>query len=115
MFSSAQVPPEPDGGHLHLAHADRRKKVFTDLNACNMTMSMVQWRHRALPGSPAGVGLRSCRAYSRVAGRIAIKAQQADLKPLVVVGSVNADIMLQGEHSLFDRVISIHSPPSDAI
>eukprot|EP00891_Asterochloris_glomerata_P000203 jgi/Astpho2/203/Aster-x0426 len=57
-------------------------------------MSMVQWRHRALPGSPAGY-LRSCRAYSRVAGRIAIKAQQADLKPLVVVGSVNADIMLQ--------------------
>ena len=30
---------------------------------------------------------------------MAIKAQQADLKPLVVVGSVNADIMLQGEHS----------------
>ena len=114
MFSSARVPPEPDGGHLHLAHADRRKKVFTVLNACNMTMSMVQWRHRALPGSPAGY-LRSCRAYSRVAGRIAIKAQQADLKPLVVVGSVNADIMLQGEHSLFDQVISIHSPPSDAI
>ena len=102
MVSRAQAPPEPDDCNLHFGHVDHRKKIHRDLYACNMTMSMLQWRHRALPGSPVGVSLRSCRASSRVADSIAIKAQQADLKPLVVVGSVNADIILQGEHSSFD-------------
>ena len=33
MVSEAQAPPEPDGCHLHFAHANCRRKVCTDLHA----------------------------------------------------------------------------------
>ena len=32
MVLCAQAPPEPDGCHLHLAHADRRREVCTNLH-----------------------------------------------------------------------------------